>query len=64
MSIYLRGDTFHYDFVVDGKRHRGTTGIKNLDKNSRKTAEEREITLRSQPVGVRFLAWENQCPSR
>ena len=47
MSIYLRGDTFHYDFVVDGKRHRGTTGIKNRDKKSRKTAEEREITLRS-----------------
>lgn len=47
MAVYLRGETFHYDFVVDGKRYRGTTGIKNLDKNSRKTAEEREISMRS-----------------
>lgn len=32
MSILRRGDTWHFDFVVKGERHRGTTGFRATTK--------------------------------
>ena len=29
MSLYKRGDTWHYDFAVNGQRHRGSTGLRS-----------------------------------
>ncbi len=29
MSIYRRGSTYHYDFILNGERHQGSTKLKN-----------------------------------
>ncbi len=40
MSIYLRGETWHYEFVIGGKRYRGTTGCAAKEKKKAKAKEE------------------------
>lgn len=40
MSLYRRGDVWHYDFTLDGYRHRGSTGFK--DQRAASRFEERE----------------------
>ena len=48
MSIELRGDTWHYSFMIDGQRYRGTTGIKGKDgkKEAERIAKEQETMIR------------------
>jgi len=48
MSIELRGDTWHYSFMIDGQRYRGTTGIKGKDgkKEAERIAQEQETRIR------------------
>lgn len=40
MSLYRRGDVWHYDFTVQGDRHRGSTGLR--DKKAAARFEDRE----------------------
>lgn len=40
MSLYRRGDTWHYDFTVEGRRYRGSTGLR--DKKAAARFEDRE----------------------
>lgn len=46
MAIYLRGDTWHYDFRYKCRRYRGTTGQKD-----KKKAEEIECQVRANLLG-------------
>ena len=43
--MYLRGDTWHYDFIIGGVRYRGTTGYRREEK---KKAEEAIQTIKTQ----------------
>lgn len=49
MTIILRGDVYHYEFVSDGLRYRGTTGTSNPAKARQVEAVERE---RARMAGV------------
>lgn len=40
MSLYRRGEIWHYDFTRDGHRHRGSTGLR--DRRKAREFEERE----------------------
>ena len=48
MSIYLRNDTYHYDFIVGGERYRGSTGITVDAKDAKKKAREKEAERKVQ----------------
>lgn len=39
--MFLRGDYWHYDFVVGGQRYRGSTGFKESEKAQAQAAEDR-----------------------
>ena len=43
--MFLRGDYWHYDFIVGGVRYRGSTGFK---KNEKSKAAEVESKLKVQ----------------
>ena len=43
--MFLRGDYWHYDFIVGGKRYRGSTGFR---KNEKSKAEAAEAKLKVQ----------------
>ena len=55
--MFLRGDTWHYDFIVNGIRYRGTTGFK---KNEKTKAAEVETKLKVQAREKQSiqLVWE------
>jgi hypothetical protein len=68
MALYKRGGVFHYDFAMDGRRYRGTTGEKVLSKarmieaqlmqeakRRKLTAQRRTLTLAE--FSARFLSW-------
>lgn len=40
MSVYKRGDVWHYDFTVKGERYRGSTGLES--KTAARKVEQRE----------------------
>lgn len=42
MSVYKRGDVWHYDFTVKGERHRGSTGFKAKAKAERWVEQYRD----------------------
>ncbi len=48
MSIELRGETWHYSFMIDGTRYRGSTGIKGKEnrKEALRIADEQETQIR------------------
>lgn len=43
--MFLRGEYWHYDFIIDGERYRGSTGFK---KNEKEKAKNAEATLKTQ----------------
>lgn len=48
MGVKKRGNIFHYEFVIQGERHRGTTGC-----HGKRDAEARERRIRSEIEGKR-----------
>lgn len=70
MALRRRGGVFHYDFVIDGRRYRGTTKEKtaskarmieaaliNDAKQSRLSISRRSMRLKE--FSQRFLQWIN-----
>jgi len=68
MALYKRGEVFHYDFAMDGRRYRGTTKESILSKarmieaqlmqeakRRKLTAQRRTLTLAE--FSKRFLEW-------
>lgn len=50
MSVYKRGEIWHYDFAVKGERHRGSTGFrKKADANQYVENLRRDIKLGTSP---------------
>lgn len=39
--MFLRGNIWHYDFLIGGERYRGSTGFKKNEKSKAKEAEDR-----------------------
>lgn len=39
--MYLRGDIWHYDFIIGGKRYRGSTGFRKEEKNKAEAVEDK-----------------------
>lgn len=70
--LYRRGEYFHYDFTVAGKRFRGSTGqtaewkARSVESKLLAKAEEAgpSVVLRRAPLlsafGARFLKWVNE----
>ena len=50
MAVELRGNCWHYNFMIDGKRYRGSTGIKGEEnrKEAVRIAEEQIALVRGQ----------------
>lgn len=48
MAVELRGNIWHYNFMIDGSRYRGSTGIKGKEnrKDAVRIAEEQEAQIR------------------
>lgn len=48
MAVELRGNVWHYNFMIDGSRYRGSTGIKGKEnrKDAVRIAEEQEAQIR------------------
>ena len=42
MSVFLNGKYYHYEFVVDGRRYRGSTGETDKDKAIKEECRQRE----------------------
>src|ERR1700756_1572286 len=42
MSLYKRGDVWHFDFTIKGERYRGPTGHRSKAKAQRFEEDERE----------------------
>lgn len=59
MTIYLRGTTWHYDFVSGGKRYRGSTGFSVKEKKKAKAKEE-EIKVQIREGHSLEMVWEQQ----
>jgi integrase len=62
MSIFKRGSTYHYDFILNGQRHQGSTKLKN-----KKAAEDLVANIRAKLVnesrGFKFApAVEREIP--
>lgn len=53
MSLYKRGDVWHYDFQYGGYRFRGTTGETSKPKAARVEAERRQEAERTVKLGGR-----------
>jgi hypothetical protein len=49
MSLIKRGQIFHYDFVFEGERHQGSTGMRN-----RRDAERAESALKADLARRKF----------
>ena len=55
--MFLRGDYWHYDFVVGGIRYRGSTGFKQHEKDKAKAEEER-IRVQARDKHSVEMIWE------
>lgn len=55
--MFLRGDYWHYDFVVGGIRYRGSTGFKQHEKEKAKAEEER-IRVQARDKHSVEMIWE------
>jgi len=42
MSVFKNGRFYHYEFFVDGRRHRGSTGTANKQKAIKEERRQRE----------------------
>ena len=42
MCVFKNGKLYHYEFVVDGRRHRGSTGTADRDAAVREESRQRE----------------------
>ena len=49
MSIFKNGRFYHYEFVIEGRRHRGSTGTAN--KQQAINEERRQRERRQKPYG-------------
>lgn len=68
MALYKRGEVFHYDFTIDGRRYRGTTkeGIlsraRMIEAKLMNEAKQRKLTVQRRTLTLaefskRFLDW-------
>ena len=55
--MFLRGDHWHYDFVIGGIRYRGSTGFKRNEKEKAKAEEER-IRVQAREKHSIEMVWE------
>ena len=55
--MFLRGDTWHYDFIVNGERYRGTTGFKKNEK-SKALEVESKLKVQAREKTSIELIWE------
>jgi len=55
--MFLRGDFWHYDFVIGGIRYRGSTGFKKHEKEKAKAEEER-IRVQAREKHSVEMVWE------
>ena len=42
MCVFKNGKLYHYEFVLDGRRHRGSTGTADRDEAVREESRQRE----------------------
>src|SRR3954470_4794363 len=42
MSVFKNGTFYHYEFTLDGRRHRGSTGTANRDEAVREERRQRD----------------------
>ena len=42
MSVFKNGKFYHYEFALDGRRHRGSTGTANRDEAIKEESRQRE----------------------
>ena len=42
MCVFKNGAFYHYEFTLDGRRHRGSTGTANRDEAVREESRQRE----------------------
>ncbi len=57
MTLLLRGEVWHYDFIIAGVRYRGTTGfVKNEKKKARQAEDDLKAKIRGKANIT--LAWE------
>lgn len=55
--MFLRGDYWHYDFVIGGIRYRGSTGFKKAEKEKAKAEEER-LRVQAREKHSIEMVWE------
>lgn len=55
--MFLRGDYWHYDFVIGGIRYRGSTGFRKNEKEKAKAEEER-IRVQAREKHSIEMVWE------
>ena len=55
--MFLRGDTWHYDFVLGGVRYRGSTGFKKEEKKQAEATVER-IKVQARDGHSTKMIWE------
>ena len=42
MCVFKNGKLYHYEFILDGRRHRGSTGTADRDEAVREESRQRE----------------------
>jgi len=55
--MFLRGDFWHYDFVIGGIRYRGSTGFKKNEKDKARAEEER-LRVQAREKHSVEMVWE------